>query len=775
MGDAMKQDTDTPSSKAAKAERAHPINIQNAKLPPELARSRYGKWRALSLILVYVAMIVHITHWKVSGKTMAPLELSEIMKALELGVISPGVIFIGLMLIGSAIFGRFFCSWACHMLALQDLFHWILKKLRIRPRVVRSRVLLLVPFLTAGYMFFWPQVKRVFEGRALPEASARLTTTDFWRDLPGPLVIALTVLCCGFLVVYLFGGRGFCTYGCPYGVLFGIMDRFSPGKIRAVEGCEQCARCTAICTSNVRVHEEVKAYGMVVDPRCMKDLDCVSVCPNHALKYAFGRPTVGRSWSKPGYGFSVREELGLVALFAVSLFAFHHFLRELPVLVSLGLAAGTAYLGIVLVRSIRRSVATRPGRELPPATRYDFSLIEEIAMVVVFAVALFTWRGLYDRLPFLMSIALSAATAYVSITVARLFHRTHLDLNRYRLKHEGRLTRAGRAFAAASTVFLLFALHSCFVQYHRWQGDRYLGVAQSLSGHGVATQGRRRVAMEKSAEHFQVCDRFGLVSTTKLEFNLGTLMLGLDRKEEAELYLKRCVDRSPTFVDARVELAGALARRGKLREAVNHLTYALELYSPHEEYQAHYRRLYAIARARRGGLCVQQAMRQRDPASARVLLERAEADYRGAVELDANNVEAHIGLGFLAANAGPEGLEQAKTHYLDALRLDPHAAEAHSNLGDVYVAMGLSSQAIAAYREALQANPDLERVHFKLGVLSLGLSELSDALGHLAAAVEQAPEDGEARQYYGRALQQAGRHDEAREQFERVNALGGGR
>ena len=60
-------------------------------------------------------------------------------------------------------------------------------------------------------------------------------------------------------------------------------------RIRVTDACAGCGHCTAVCTSNVRVHEEVRDYGMVVDSGCMKCLDCVSVCPNDALYYGAGR------------------------------------------------------------------------------------------------------------------------------------------------------------------------------------------------------------------------------------------------------------------------------------------------------------------------------------------------------------------------------------------------------------------------------------------------------------------------------------------------------
>ena len=43
---------------------------------------------------------------------------------------------------------------------------------------------------------------------------------------------------------------------------------------------------------------------MVVDPGCMKCMDCISVCPNDALYFGFGKPTIAVSKSK-----AIPEEL----------------------------------------------------------------------------------------------------------------------------------------------------------------------------------------------------------------------------------------------------------------------------------------------------------------------------------------------------------------------------------------------------------------------------------------------------------------------------------
>ena len=96
---------------------------------------------------------IHIIHWKLTGRTLAPLELNEVMYTLELGIITAGFLFMCFLVLGTLIFGRFFCSWACHIMVLQDLCAWLLRKFGIRQKPVRSRLLLFVPPLTAFYMF----------------------------------------------------------------------------------------------------------------------------------------------------------------------------------------------------------------------------------------------------------------------------------------------------------------------------------------------------------------------------------------------------------------------------------------------------------------------------------------------------------------------------------------------------------------------------------------------------------------------------------------------
>ena len=124
--------------------------------------ARHGRARALVLLVVHLVIAAHIAHWLLAGRTVAPLELNESMYTLERGVITVGGILMALIVLSVFVFGRFFCSWGCHVLALQDGAAWLLERVGIRPRPVRSRLAPLVGLSVAFYMFAWPQVERLW-------------------------------------------------------------------------------------------------------------------------------------------------------------------------------------------------------------------------------------------------------------------------------------------------------------------------------------------------------------------------------------------------------------------------------------------------------------------------------------------------------------------------------------------------------------------------------------------------------------------------------------
>jgi tetratricopeptide (TPR) repeat protein len=321
-------------------------------------RSRRGRWRAVVLLSVYLLIAAHYLHWKLAGRTVTPVEPSEAMQTLERGLVNAGFVFFGLALLSTLVLGRWFCGWACHMVALQDLCTWLLRKVGLRPRPFRSRLLVYVPLAAGLYMFVWPSVLRIWLEQPHPQWQSHFTTSEFWATFPGLGMTLLTFAVCGFLMVYLLGNKGFCTYACPYGGLFGVLDRVAPGRIRVTDACQGCGHCTAVCTSNVRVHEEVRRHGMVVNPGCMKCTDCVSACPTGALYFGFGLPATLSRTRAPGpsrrYDYSWPEELALAAVFLGALYALRGLYDAVPFLLALGASAIIAFVVLEASRLARR-------------------------------------------------------------------------------------------------------------------------------------------------------------------------------------------------------------------------------------------------------------------------------------------------------------------------------------------------------------------------------------------------------------------------------------
>lgn len=323
-----------------------------------IAASRTSRWRAAALITLNLLMIAHLVQWWLMGTTLSPIEPSETMYTLQNGLVNAGFIFFTLAIIATLIFGRFVCGWGCHIVALQDLCAWLLKKMGLTPRPFRSRLLAFVPLAAALYMFVWPTVSRFLAKQPdqplFPQFTNHLVTTEFWATFP-PLAVAIPFLfICGFMTVYFLGSKGFCTYACPYGGFFTLADKLAVGKIRVTDACNECGHCTATCTSNVLVHAEVKEYGMVVDSDCMKCMDCVSVCPNDALYFGFAKPAVAVGKSVPkNTSLSWPEEIFAAVVFAASLLAVWDAHQLVPMLMALGIAAITTFLAVRVVKLFR--------------------------------------------------------------------------------------------------------------------------------------------------------------------------------------------------------------------------------------------------------------------------------------------------------------------------------------------------------------------------------------------------------------------------------------
>ena len=189
----------TPSAK-------HALSRFAAGQKSDIRKSKTSSaWRAAVLVTVNLLMVAHFVQWRISGQTVSPIEPSETMYTLQNGAINAGVIFFTLAILATLVFGRFVCGWGCHILALQDLCAWLLKKIGLKPRPFRSRLLVFVPLVAALYMFVLPTLLRAIAAprneALIPPFTNHLITSDFWSTFP-PLAVAVPfLLICGFATV----------------------------------------------------------------------------------------------------------------------------------------------------------------------------------------------------------------------------------------------------------------------------------------------------------------------------------------------------------------------------------------------------------------------------------------------------------------------------------------------------------------------------------------------------------------------------------------------
>lgn len=645
--------------------------LPDARPGVPMRKSRMGRRRAIVLGAVQLLLIGHVIHWLVAGRTMTPLEPSEAIATSREGIINAGAILFAIALLSTLILGRWFCGWGCHVLLLQDLCGWMMKKAGIRPKPFRSRLLLFAPLLLGLYMFAWPLVYRfailpwldpASPSLAWPGFEFQLTTTDFWRTFPGVAIAVPFLLICGFATVYILGQKGYCTYACPYGGFFAPLDEFAPARIRVTSDCEQCGHCTAVCTSNVRVHEEVRDFGMVVDPGCMKCMDCVSVCPKDALYFGWGKPAAFVS---------------------------------------------------------RRSEAT--------SRRQWLAWPQEIALAMIFAVTFLSVRGVYSTLALLFASGIAAVVTGMVWLAWRTLRDRDSHLHRFQLKRSGRLRPVGVAWLALTGATALLVAHSGAVNaastvaaaYDRRvtlssdlvfspnapeldatmlaRIDRALAayrLSSSLRDGGIGLLRRNQAATNVRMAWLLACrqdhaeaealfrhtvDVFGPSDASLL--GVGRTLHAQGKLVEEEAWYRAALERMPDAEAVRDALAAKLERDGRVDEATTLCRVGLEI-EPSSLLLM--RRLSLL-------LSFYGSPAERDEGIALI---------RRTIELEPSNANAHAALA--QALIGADRLDEAETAYRRAVELAPEAPLLNQAFGQFLVDRGRADEARRYFNRALR-------------------------------------------------------------------------
>jgi len=723
-----------------------------------MKRSRMGLWRAYVLIGVHVLMVGHFLHWLYAGNTLTPVEPSEAAEFFRRGEINMGLIFFGVALVATLIFGRYVCGWGCHLIAYQDLMLWFLKKKRARPKAFRTRFLVFIPLvIAAGWMFILPIVVRIwaefYAENIVPPTTWHLARTGFWDTFPTWPWAIVSVLFAGFGIVYFLGPKGFCTFACPYGAFFGAADKLSPMRVRVNDDCEQCGHCTAVCTSNVNVAEEVNRFGMVVDPGCMKCMDCVEVCPNDALSISYGRPAILAKASKPG----------------------------------------------------------KP-------RRYDLSLWMEIVALVVFMFVLVTINGLYGQFPFLVSLAIAGISAFVFMKGVGLLTSRDVLLQKIRLKTAGRIRPVGWAFGAVTILLFVGYAHSAVWRYHDIGADHpdynvwnmlmnrgfqeyappeYLGWQYQPTYLAKIDAAQKR-KVDQGIRHFEAANAWGLFDTPTNHYRLGWLYLCRNERDRAVEQVRRAValagDRALFWKElakfetaagndaaARAAYAKAMALASseyetlKRKSGIDRSTDSAEIWADWGTFLA------SRGESKAAGEALEKAVAF-DPSSSQAVMalarfREATGDGDGArrayVEaIDRVGPAAGLVDGVFALRGMTQDFAAAAKDFERLSEKYPQATLLRHCLASALMQSGNIDAAVRLYAEIVRADPEDIHARFDYGAILFVLTDLKGAEREFRAILERQPNHAQAAFRLGVTYLRMGRSQEALAAFKVTRAHG---
>jgi tetratricopeptide (TPR) repeat protein/ferredoxin len=383
------------------------------------------------------------------------------------------------------------------------------------------------------------------------------------------------------MTVYFLGSKGFCTYACPYGGFFSLADKLAPGKIRVTDACNQCGHCTATCTSNVLVHAEVKQYGMVIDPGCMKCMDCISVCPNDALYFGFGKPTIAipkANASKKSYSLTWPEEIAGALVFLASFLAVWDVYQLIPMLMALGCATITTFLALRTWRLLRAKEMSFYQFNLKSA-----GLIRKAGWgFLSFAVV---WIGLNAHSGWVRYHEYEGNRAFEKVQIPDELALAQVNPDPWLSPIDRENIVAGRNNLQAASRFGLF-VNSAALPKLAWfvylSGDAEQSVellgqaapyqqgqarALSLYYRGTMLNRLGRYEQAQTSLDEALAERPDLILAREEK---GESLWQLGRKEEAISVWSDAVQRNADLILANNQLAGALASLGRSAEAVAH-------------------------------------------------------------------------------------------------------------------------------------------------------------------------------------------------------------
>jgi polyferredoxin len=228
----------------------------------------------------------------------------------------PGWAWAGLVvLVATAVLGRFFCGWICPLGALQHLVSWIAgPNRRARAKINRYRRWFAIKYIILVVLLVWAALGVNHTGWLAPLPLLHRAVAGglrpLWETAVSPGGWVTFSLLAAILLLSAWMPRFFCRAICPSGALMGLFARFAPFRIR--RGESDCTGCT-LCVIPCQGADEPLGDHRVSE--CHVCLNCLQVCTENSLRYAL--PDTAAAQTSPSLDVGRRRFLIGVAGSAV--------------------------------------------------------------------------------------------------------------------------------------------------------------------------------------------------------------------------------------------------------------------------------------------------------------------------------------------------------------------------------------------------------------------------------------------------------------------------
>jgi len=223
----------------------------------------------------------------------------------------------------------------------------------------------------------------------------------------------------------------------------------------------------------------------------------------------------------------------------------------------------------------------------------------------------------------------------------------------------------------------------------------------------------------------------GLLCLLIAVFSLWTYQRNLIWSDDLLLW-QDTVTKSPNKARPYNNLGMVLVGHGRSDEAIHNYKRALEIHPDYVEAHNNLGLTYALLKR----------------------TDEAIEHFTRIIQLHPNDAKAHKNLGLALLEQGK--VAEAVEHCQEAVRIAPGYADAYHNLGLALNAQGRHAEAVEQFQLALRINPQYAEVHYNLGKTLADLGSLDAAIHQFRSALALQPDMAEARNGLGVALARTG-------------------